>query len=366
MRFGEVAYLAYEATLSPERWTAALDGVAGLFGARGALVYACADGVWSVALHSAHLSEAVHAYRAEGWWQRNPWLEPPGSFEFRAGDVYRDEDVLKPRQLAYDPFYVEFLPRFGLKWQMAAVIHSDLGSPTGLIVQRGPEAGSFEQKEMDDLLAISRHVEQALRISARIDDGTAAHGTVANAFDALDRPAFILDGDHRPVVVNRSAAPLVERCFAREGESLRTLRPEDQGAFSAAIRDAHADTPKAPRPTTVTDPEGGKVALWTVPLVGQSAQRLGIRKPDRHVLVVGQRVREGGAVDPVFIRDMLGLTLGEARLASRIAAGRSVRDAAVELGITEGTARIVLKRAFARLGIHRQSDLVARVAALES
>ena len=365
LRFGDVAYLVYEATLSPESWPAALDAVAGLFDARGALVYARADGAWSVALHSTRLGDAVQAYRDEGWWKRNPWLEPPGAFEFRAGDVYRDEDVLEPRQIVHDPFYAEFLPRFGLRWQMAAVIQSDLGAPTGLIVQRAPEAGSFRQGEMDDLLALSRHVEQSLMISSRLSDGRAAHGTIAKAFDALDRPAFILDHAHRPVVVNRAAAPLVERCFTRDGDALRPRHAKDATGFADAIRDAHADPGTTSRPATVTDPEGGKVALWTVPLVGDSAGSVGIARPDRHVLVVGQRVRDGGAVDPVFIRDMLGLTLGEARLASLITAGRSVKDAAVELGITEGTARIVLKRAFARLGVHRQADLVARVAALE-
>lgn len=30
LRFGEVVYLVYEATLSPDRWPAALDAVAGL------------------------------------------------------------------------------------------------------------------------------------------------------------------------------------------------------------------------------------------------------------------------------------------------------------------------------------------------
>lgn len=364
MRFGDVAYLVYEATLSPDRWPAALDAVADLFGGHGALIYARADGGWSVVLHSPRIADAVTAYRDEGWARRNPWIEPPGAFEFRAGDVYRDEDVLDAGRMERDPFYAEFLPRFGLRWQMAAVIQSDLGVPTGLVVQRARAAGAFVQHEADDLLSLSRHVEQSLRIASRLVDGRAAHGTIASTFDALDRPAFILDHAQRPVVVNRSAGPLVDRFFTREGEALRPRRDEEAGAFSAAVRDAHGMSAAAPRPATVTDADGGKVALWTVPLVGDSAHGLGIHRPDRHVLVVGQRIGEGGPVDPALIRDMLGLTLGEARLSSLIAAGRNVKQAAAELGITEGTARVVLKRAFGRLGIHRQADLVARIAAL--
>ncbi len=367
MRFGEVAYLIYEAALSPERWSAALDAVAELLDAKGALVYAHRQEAWQVALHSTQIADAVRAYVDGGWWKRNPWLGPPGAFEFRAGDVYRDQDIVDAEQIERDPFYADFLARFGMKWQMAAVIHSDIGSPAGLVVQRAPEAGAFAEEDTATLLHLSRHLEQSLRISSRIADGRAAHGSVAGAFAALDRPAFILDDDQRPVAVNRSAAGLVERCFTRKGGRLEPLAERDREAFAAAVRGAHGEdggTQTPPVPALVSDADGRRMALWAVPLVGESADSLGIHRPQRHVLVLGQRVGEGRVVDPTLIRDALGLTLGQARLAALIAAGMSVREAATELGIAEGTARIVLKRIFAVLNIHRQADLVAKVAAL--
>jgi DNA-binding CsgD family transcriptional regulator len=371
VRFGEVAYLIYESTLSPERWPAALDAVAGLFGAKGALVYARDHDAWRVALHSPRIAEAVSAYAEGGWSERNPWLEPPGAFEFRAGDVYRDTDVVDAERMAQDPFYTDFLARFGLHWQMAAVIHSDLGTPTGLVVQRAPEGGAFADADTDTLLHLSRHLEQSLRISAQVAEGKAAHGSMAGAFDALDRPAFVLDHEQRPVVVNRSAAGLVEQCFRKDGGRLEPRAEGDRAAFSAAVQGAHGKEQGAeegvqspPAPAIVSDGEGNRMALWTVPLVGDSADSLGITRPHRHVLVLGQRVRQDRRVDPALVRDALGITLGQARLAALIAAGMTAREAAVELGIAEGTARIVLKRIFAALGIHRQAELVAKVAAL--
>lgn len=62
---------------------------------------------------------------------------------------------------------------------------------------------------------------------------------------------------------------------------------------------------------------------------------------------------------PNYLRDVLGLTLGEARIAALVGSGLSPRESAEKLGITEETARTVLKRVFSKTGVSRQSELVA-------
>jgi DNA-binding CsgD family transcriptional regulator len=59
------------------------------------------------------------------------------------------------------------------------------------------------------------------------------------------------------------------------------------------------------------------------------------------------------------VRDVLGLTLGEARLAALVATGLAPKSAAEKLGVTENTARAVLKSVFAKTGVSRQSELAA-------
>jgi DNA-binding CsgD family transcriptional regulator len=63
--------------------------------------------------------------------------------------------------------------------------------------------------------------------------------------------------------------------------------------------------------------------------------------------------------DPAFLRDTLGLTLGEARVAALIGRGMAPKAAAERLGIAESTARTVLKRVFIKIGVSRQSELTA-------
>jgi DNA-binding CsgD family transcriptional regulator len=52
-------------------------------------------------------------------------------------------------------------------------------------------------------------------------------------------------------------------------------------------------------------------------------------------------------------------TPAEARLAALVGSGLSPRESAEKLGITEETARTVLKRVFSKTGVSRQSELAA-------
>jgi DNA-binding CsgD family transcriptional regulator len=63
-------------------------------------------------------------------------------------------------------------------------------------------------------------------------------------------------------------------------------------------------------------------------------------------------------IDCDVVRRMFTLSPTQARLAVTLFNGRSVKEAAEALGITEGTARQYLKQIFARTGARRQSDLV--------
>ncbi len=46
-----------------------------------------------------------------------------------------------------------------------------------------------------------------------------------------------------------------------------------------------------------------------------------------------------------------------------LVSGRTLKEAAAEIGVTEGTARTTLKRVFVKTGTHSQADLIRRAAA---
>lgn len=62
--------------------------------------------------------------------------------------------------------------------------------------------------------------------------------------------------------------------------------------------------------------------------------------------------------DHLKIQTAFALSLTQARLAALLFSGKSVRDAAAELHITEGTARQYLKKVFEKTGAKRQLELI--------
>ena len=142
------------------------------------------------------------------------------------------------------------------------------------------------------------------------------------------------------------------------------MRERDHAPFAAMIgQAARLDAAEAPQPVLLSDGDGrSRVAAWAMPLVGASADRFGIARPQAHTLVLAQPLERARVIDPGVLRSVFGLTLAEARLAALLGAGSTVKAAAQTLGVTEGTARVVLKRVFDKLDVNRQADLVARLA----
>ncbi|MGH6753756.1 MAG: helix-turn-helix transcriptional regulator, partial [Bradyrhizobium sp.] len=78
------------------------------------------------------------------------------------------------------------------------------------------------------------------------------------------------------------------------------------------------------------------------------------------LLTVEQKI--GEPADPTLVRDVFGLTLGEARVAALVGSGVTVEDAAARLGVAKETVRTMLKAVFRKVGVSRQAELVALLA----
>ncbi|WP_246093833.1 MULTISPECIES: helix-turn-helix transcriptional regulator [Mesorhizobium] len=77
---------------------------------------------------------------------------------------------------------------------------------------------------------------------------------------------------------------------------------------------------------------------------------------------VARRIPDGFET---HIRSLFGLTLAEARLATALASGLSLKEATVSSRITVKTGRGYLERIFAKTETHQQSELVALLKSTE-
>lgn len=364
-RFDKVIHDIYGATLDASGWASALDGVASLSGSTGAIIYAKRPTGWGVPIHSQSVTGALEAYASENWAQRNPWLQGRMEMGFRLGDVYRDLDIVTAEEMESNPFYTDFLNRFDLGRQMVAMIYSDLGEPTCLVSHRKMSKGPFQAEEMQTHLLIARHLERSLQISSSFLKKDAALNTASAAFDAMDRPALIVNNLGRPIRLNQSATHLLGTYFVEADDQIKPVLKKEQAEFLHMLRNvvpSGKEERMAPRPITISNSNGAeRIVVWAIPLVGSSVESMGLAKPENSILLLTQPLQNNQVIDPIIIRNVYGLTTGEARVASLLAGGRNVKQIAAELGLTVGTTRYVLNKAFQKMGVHRQSELITKI-----
>ena len=144
-----------------------------------------------------------------------------------------------------------------------------------------------------------------------------------------------------------------------------TERGELESAIEHMIRAEPADLAREPQPILIQRADGRRDRSRSMccrsPRGSIPAAQF-LTHARAIVLAIDPKADE--PADPAVVRDMLGLTLGEARVAALIGAGLAPREAAEKLGIAEETARTALKRVFAKTGVSRQSELAAMLTRL--
>lgn len=357
----------YDTATAPERWPVALDAIAAVFGDVGAnLTYQRDDGRFGVITSAAllpgqdeYLRDWSHRdVRARRLRERNllMWQE-----------TATDRDLLSNEEIAVDPFYNVFLARYGLRWFAVTGISPDPHTAVGVSIQRSKNKLPFTPEECSTLSSLGMHAEKALRLSLRLLFADVTALGLRESLDRLGVGIFMVDGRGRVVFSNEAASQLVGTVFELSGERLVALsqRAEFEAALLATIEASGSDKPEASAPIVIL-PGSSKqpVAVYILPA------RLSSNPIADHFIARARAIvlvlNAGGSApaDPALVRDLLGLTLGEAKLASLVATGLAPREASQKLGISEETARTVLKRIFAKTGISRQSELATMLARL--
>jgi DNA-binding CsgD family transcriptional regulator len=136
------------------------------------------------------------------------------------------------------------------------------------------------------------------------------------------------------------------------------------GAIEEMIRAEPADIARDPRPILIHRRKSERpFAVYVLP-VGSAMKLTAQFLTHTRAIVLVLDPGSNEPADPAIVRDVLGLTLAEARVASLIGAGLAPREAAQKLGITEETARTALKRVFSKSGVSRQSELATMLTRL--
>jgi DNA-binding CsgD family transcriptional regulator len=188
--------------------------------------------------------------------------------------------------------------------------------------------------------------------------------SLGDALARLSIGVFLLDGLRRIVFSNPYAEHVLGDGLMVTGMKLAAQFASDRAALDAEIAAKTANDTEAaerdPRPIVIQRMRAERPLIVYVLPVRPSENPLidnFLARSRAIVLVIDPQ--PGEPADPAAVRDLLGLTMGEARVAALVGSGLPPRSAAEKLGISEETARTALKRVFLKVGVSRQSELSA-------
>jgi DNA-binding CsgD family transcriptional regulator len=171
------------------------------------------------------------------------------------------------------------------------------------------------------------------------------HEATLAAFDLISLGVIITSADATVVRTNPCADRLMHdgRALTVQFGRLHAAYGEDTTALRRALSDVAGR--KAYRAVSLRCPDGS-----TLPAMVHGLDSLaGVFVTDP---------ADDAASPPSVLMELYGLTAAEARLASLLARGRSLEDAAAELRASRATLRTHLRRIFEKTDTCRQSALV--------
>jgi DNA-binding CsgD family transcriptional regulator/PAS domain-containing protein len=356
----------YTAALDQDAWAPAIEGMEQMFDG-----HAC--GIYVSELHRQE-ARLIHirgmdpdylAYYIAHYLFDNPWtkyvrLQRPGAIrtEHTLDEFHND-----PGYYRRTAFFNEWMKPQEFIHTLGTNLHADPRILIKCYVYRAPARGEFERTEIDQFSRLTGHLMNAVRVARRLAVEGAAADELSDMVDRLNFGVVLLDDHARVLQANRFARELFRR---REGlmmqkGQLMAARPSDRAAFSRLVKDAvfvHLDESlDVPQRVNLYRPAPRRpVCASAVPLPRhhdnpfaerQSAVALIITDPDMEPVISG-----------TVLQSRFGLTAAEARLATSLAQGVSLRVAAEQTSLTYETARSYLKGIFHKTGTTRQTELL--------
>lgn len=353
----------YDAATDTARWPEALARATALFGAQGAEI-------GHIDVRNNNLSFVVsHGYsytperikRYQELMPEDPRLALFVSNPFRPMHcrmAVSDEELRATR------VYQEVLAPDGIEYSLGANLAEEDETSSFFIALRGPGMAPFGEAECSLLEQFVPHLRRALRIYRRFALLDLDRIAALEGLDQVSVGVVVIREDGTVVCTNRSAEDLL-----RDGNSLtlhdgrlqvRTAADDEQirKALSLAANPAMTE---AARPLRLSGPGTTDMHLVVKRMLGRH-QPYSLAMPQHDLIaLVFETNTQQHLKRWEHLQHAFGLTASEAKLVELLANGLSLAEAARQLDLKIGSARQYLKRAFLKIGVNRQSDLVRKV-----
>lgn len=345
----------YEAAFVPEMWEPVLDRLTAVSGsAAGSLLVFHSPDRPPLYKTTSLTASALAAFTSTDAWRAS----------LRAGLVFSPRyTFLTGLRFFYASDYAKVdgdsvdtaLAKLGLGMQLTTVIPVPTGEFASLTFERLRRDGRHHPEQIAALDACWPHLARAGLIAARLRLERAQATT--SALQALGLPAAVLSQAGRLRAANALFEAMGASFELTAFGGLALAQPTANALFLRAIGAAADAVQPVVRSIPVrADDDTPPMVMHVLPL--RRAARDIFSGAD--ILVIATQVRSDRNLPSLdLLSALFDLAPAEARLASALAAGKSLKVSAAEMKIEYNSARTYLARIFSKTGTSQQSELVA-------
>jgi DNA-binding CsgD family transcriptional regulator len=283
--------------------------------------------------------------------------DPFPYFEMEPGKVYGEQALFRG-----DPetsrFFTDYLKPAGIARLLIFHAAEPDGCRAWVTVTRGEADPPFGDDERRVCEMLAEQLGVALQAFATLQMERLRGELYAHAAHRLNVDFLLLDDHGRLMPANdRSADLRLKRSGLRRGADgrLHGTEPAQDAALQKAVAQARAGP--GGQVLHLADEPYLDVFITPVDLVQPPHPALGRETPAMVVYLHSGPVQASSR----YIKALFGLSGTEARLAEALARGRTLTEAAAEVGVTEQTARRYSKLIFSKTGANRQSELIRKI-----
>jgi len=328
----------------------------------------CAD---SAALVMHHLGSEVHTISVA--WNMEPdsgrlYQEHYGSIDIwamrgrskPAGYVCTSESLCPPKELASTEIYNDFLVRYGIVHGMFGLVENHAPRWASVSLYRGLSSSEFRVSDLEILNLLIPHIRRAFSLHFQFSELEARSEGIEAALNMLAAGVIFLGARGEVLLTNNVAEEVLNRRdgllfkHAKLGAAVQAESTRLQALIGGATRAGTGKGLSAGGTILISREKGRPLSITVAPL--REFSSIFSQRPAA-VLFISDLDRNLELPSDLLQR-CYGLTPAEARLATLLLEGHSLKETADRCGVTHNTAKSQLKSVFLKTQVQRQGQLI--------
>ena len=355
--FNDLIGLLYDSVLDDRSWTSALEALVRFTGGTGA-GEVIADPEAGTITQCATLNIAPEFKDLYLGYYASKEVRLPPAVGYGVGTVMTEGMLLERRELQASEIYNDLLRPFEVPHFMFAWLRKAEKKVQTLAIEGTIAHGAFDDPAVGRLAAVMPHLIRTVRMREHMIAARNAQHVCREVLETLPFGIAVLDETARVIELTTMAESVVlGRALTLRQRRIHATDPDDDNELQAVLRSAITPAPGRPVSAgTVAVRRFNASALKVTVTPISAVQFLSVvARPSALVIVVDPD--KAPAPESALVQAVMGLTKSEAALAHALFAGKSLRDAARDLGRSVNTCKAQLKSIYAKTGCHTHVEL---------